>query len=146
MNIRVFNIRLSKEFCIIDQNRMNEFLDTVEVKLSSTNFVTNGTVDYWSAVVFYEPKKVTKEKNEVAFSIDDLSIEEQKIFKALRSWRNDLAEKLGWSSFRICHNSHLIHIAKENPTSLNDLGKITGFGTVRAEKYGHDILAVLNAY
>jgi superfamily II DNA helicase RecQ len=145
MNIRVFNIRLSKEFCVVDQNRMNEFLDTVEVKLSATNFVTNGTVDYWSAVVFYEPKKVVEEKSKVPFSMDDLSIEEQKIFKALRSWRNDLAEKLGWSSFRICHNSHLVNIAKANPKSIEELEKVAGFGTARTEKYGDDILAVLNA-
>ena len=65
MNIRVFNIRLSKEFCIVDQNRMNEFLDTVEVKLTSTNFVTTGTTDYWSAVVFYDIKKsIEKPKEE----------------------------------------------------------------------------------
>jgi superfamily II DNA helicase RecQ len=145
MNIRVFNIRLSKEFCIIDQNRMNEFLDTVEVKLSATNFVTNGTVDYWSAVVFYEPKKVAKEKNMVPFLVDDLTDEEQKIFKALRSWRNDLAEKLGWSSFRICNNTHLANIAKSNPKSMEELEKVAGFGTARTQKYGDAILAVLNA-
>lgn len=145
MNIRVFNIRLSKEFCIVDQNQMNEFLDTVEVKLTSTNFVTNGTVDYWSAVVFYEPKKVAKEKNTVPFSVDDLSVEQLKIFKALRSWRNDLGEKFGWPTYTICHNTHLANIAKANPTTLYELGKVTGFGTIRAEKYGDDILAVLNA-
>lgn len=142
MNIKIFNLRLSKEHCHNDQAQMNSFLDTVEVKLTSTNFVTNGTVDYWSAVVFFEPKK---EKNLIPFSIDDLSEEEKKIFKALRTWRNDVAQKLGWSSFRICHNSHLVNIAKENPTTLNELGKVTGFGTVRTEKYGDDILAVLNA-
>jgi superfamily II DNA helicase RecQ len=145
MNIRVFNIRLSKEFCIVDQNRMNEFLDTVEVKLSSTNFVTNGTNDYWSAVVFYEPKPVAQEKSVVSFSADDLSVEEQNIFNALRSWRNDLAQNLGWSSFRICHNSHLVNLAKANPKSLEELEKVAGFGVARTEKYGSDILAVLNA-
>jgi hypothetical protein len=58
MNIKVFNIRLDKENCQNDQSKMNAFLDSVEVKLTSTNFVTTGTVDFWSAVVFYEPKKV----------------------------------------------------------------------------------------
>jgi superfamily II DNA helicase RecQ len=145
MNIKVFNIRLNKEHCQTDQARMNEFLDTVEVKLTSTNFVTNGTVDYWSAVVFYAPKKEKKDKKEVQISVDDLSENEKKIFNALRTWRNDLAEKMSWSSFRICHNSHLINIAKDNPSTLYELGKVKGFGTARAEKYGDDILAVLNA-
>ena len=106
MNIKVFNIRLSKEHCQNDQAKMNEFLDSVEVKLTSTNFVTTGTVDYWSAVVFYQQKVEKSQKSENKLQLDDLSSEELKTFKALRSWRNDLAEKLNWSAFRICHNSH----------------------------------------
>jgi adenosylcobinamide amidohydrolase len=60
MNIKVFNIRLDKEHCHEDQKKMNEFLDSVEIKLTSTNFVTTTTVDFWSAVVFYEPKMESK--------------------------------------------------------------------------------------
>jgi len=113
MNVKVFNIRLSKEHCQNDQANMNEFLDSVEVKLTSTNFVTTGTIDYWSAVVFYQPKVVKAQKPENRLQLDDLSTDELKTFKALRSWRNDLAEKLNWSAFRICYNSHLLEIAKK---------------------------------
>jgi hypothetical protein len=45
---------------------MNEFLDLLEVKLTSTNFVITGTTDYWSAVVFMNQKikhKLPKKKN-----------------------------------------------------------------------------------
>lgn len=145
MNIKVFNIRLSKEFCQSDEERMNEFLDTVEVKLSSTNFVTTGTTDFWSAAVFYVPKVSKKEMIKTKFSEEDLFPNERNIFNALRHWRNDLAEKLNWSSFRICHNSHLLAITKANPQTLEDLVKVSGFGKARTEKYGDDILAVLNA-
>ena len=146
MNIRVFNIRLSKEFCIVDQNRMNEFLDSVEVKLTSTNFVTTGTTDYWSAVVFYDIKKSTEKPKEEKPNFEDLSQHEKEIFMALKQWRNDMASDLGWSAFRICHNSHLMAIAEAKPENLEDLVKVKGFGEVRTEKYGEDILAVLNAF
>lgn len=146
MNIRVFNIRLSKEFCIVDQNRMNEFLDSVEVKLTSTNFVTTGTTDYWSAVVFYELKKEKEKPKENKLSYEGLSHEEKQIFTALKQWRNDLAANLGWSSFRICHNSHLMAIAEVKPETLEELAKLKGFGEVRTEKYGEDILAIVNAF
>lgn len=144
MNIKVFNIRLSKEHCQNDQAKMNEFLDSVEVKLTSTNFVTTGTIDYWSAVVFYQPRLEKSQKSGNKLQQDDLSINELKTFKALRSWRNDLAEKLNWSAFRICHNSHLLEIAKTNPKTLSELENISSFGKTRAEKYGDDIMAVLN--
>lgn len=144
MNIKVFNIRLSKEFCQLDQDRMNDFLETVEVKLTSTSFVTTNTSDYWSAVVFYLPKKETKKKVD-KLTTEELSSQEQIIFNALRRWRNDLAWKLDWNPYRICHNAHLIAIAKANPDSKVDLEKVTGFGSARIMKYGDDIIAVLNA-
>lgn len=141
MNIKVFNIRLSKEHCQEDQNRMNQFLDSVEIKLTSTNFVTTTTVDFWSAVVFYEPKK------EIKPTVDDreLTVEEKRIYSALRQWRNDLALKTGWSAFRICHNSHLISISKAKPQTLEELKSIKSFGESRTAKYGDDIISLLNA-
>ena len=145
MNIKVFNIRLSKEHCQNDQNRMNEFLDTVEVKLTSTNFVTTGTLDFWSAVVFFQPKGIRKEKPENKFSEEELLPNELIAFKALKSWRNNLAEKLDCSAFRICHNSHLIAIVKANPQTLSELENVSSFGKTRTEKYGDDIVSVLNA-
>ena len=141
MNIKVFNIRLDKENCQNDQSRMNEFLDSVEVKLTSTNFVTTGTVDFWSAVVFYETKASNFKQTEVI----ELNENEKEIFTALKKWRNDLAQKLGWSAFRICHNSHLISIAKAKPKNLEELKKVKSFGNSRTLNYGDDILSVLNA-
>nr|WP_294773963.1 HRDC domain-containing protein [uncultured Flavobacterium sp.] len=145
MNIKVFNIRLAKEFFQEDQAKMNAFLDSVEVKLASSNFVTTGSVDFWSAVVFYLPKTVKSAKPENKIFEEELSPHESKIFNALRQWRNDLAQKLDWSAFRICHNSHLIAVAKSNPQNLEELEQVSGFGKARTEKYGEDILAVLNA-
>lgn len=146
MNIRVFNIRLSKEFCIVDQNRMNEFLDTVEVKLTSTNFVTTGTTDHWSAVVFYEPKVQLQKESKDKLSFEDLTDKEKEIFSALKEWRNDFASNLGWSAFRVCHNSHLMNIAKNKPETIDELSNIKSFGVTRTEKYGEEIISVLNAF
>ena len=142
MNIKVFNIRLDKENCQNDQSKMNTFLDSVEVKLASTNFVTTGTVDFWSAVVFYEPKNTNLTQKEVI----ELNEKEKEIFTALKQWRHDLALKLGWSAFRICHNSHLISIAKEKPQNLDELKKVKSFGESRTLHYGDDIISLLNAF
>ena len=142
MNIKVFNIRLDKENCQQDQSRMNAFLDSVEVKLTSTNFVTTGTIDFWSAVVFYELKKSDSKPTEVI----ELNEQENEIFTALKQWRNDLAQKLGWSAFRICHNSHLISIAKSKPQNLDELKAVKSFGETRTLNYGDDILSILNTF
>ena len=142
MNIKVFNIRLDKENCQNDQSKMNTFLDSVEVKLTSTNFVTTGTVDFFFFFFFYEPKNANSTQKEVI----ELNEKEKEIFTALKQWRHDLALKLGWSAFRICHNSHLISIAKEKPQNLDELKKVKSFGESRTLHYGDDIISLLNAF
>lgn len=141
MNEKVFNIRLNKNCFQEDQNSMNEFLNSVDVKLSSANFVTTETLGFWSVVIIYEDKKgvVNRIKEQ------ELEPEEKIIFTALKQWRNDLAEKLGWSAFRVCHNSHLISIAKIKPQTLDELKNIKSFGERRSINYGDDIIALLNA-
>lgn len=141
MNVKVFNIRLNKDCFQEDQNSMNEFLNSVDVKLSSANFVTTETLGFWSVVIIYEEKiGVVNRINE-----QELEPEEKIIFIALKQWRNDLAEKLGWSAFRVCHNSHLISIAKIKPQTLDELKNIKSFGERRSINYGDDIISLLNA-
>jgi superfamily II DNA helicase RecQ len=141
MNIKVFNIRLDEENFQNDQIQMNEFLDSVIVKLTSTNFVSNGTIDYWSAAVFFEPKlKYTKKILEV-----DLTDSEKEIYNALKIWRNNLATKLGRQAFFICYNSHLISITKVKPKNIEELKMINNFGVFRTNNYGDEIISILNA-
>jgi superfamily II DNA helicase RecQ len=141
MNIKVFNIRLDKEHCQEDQKKMNEFLDSVNIKLTSTNFVTTTTVDFWSAVVFFEPKKESKSAvNEI-----ELTFEEKKIYFALKKWRSDKAQQLLLPHYMICHNSELVSIAIQKPQTLEDFKKIKGFGENKIANYGDDIISLLNA-
>lgn len=141
MNIKVFNIRLDKEHCQEDQKKMNEFLDSVNIKLTSTNFVTTTTVDFWSAVVFFEPKKESKSSlNEV-----ELTFEEKKIYFALKKWRSDKAQQLLLPHYMICHNSELVSIAIQKPQTLDDFRNVKGFGENKTANYGDDIISLLNA-
>jgi superfamily II DNA helicase RecQ len=141
MNVKVFNIRLNKDCFQEDQNSMNEFLNTVDVKLSSANFVTTETFGFWSVVIIYEVKIGVVNRIEE----HQLNPEEKIVFTALKQWRNDLAKKLGWSAFRVCHNSHLISIAIKKPQNLEDLKTIKGFGENKIANYGDDIISLLNA-
>ena len=141
MNIKVFKIRLNKEHCQEDQNKMNEFLDAVEIKLTSTNFVTTSTVDFWSAVVFYEAKKVKK----INLDETELTLKEKEIYSALKKWRSSKAQLLELPHYMICHNSHLIAIAVKKPQNLDDFKTIKGFGENKTANFGDDILSLLNA-
>lgn len=141
MNIKVFNIRLDKEYCLEDQNRMNQFLDSVEIKLTSTNFVTITTVDFWSAVVFFEPKKEIKS----TVVERELTDEEKKIYAALKKWRSDKVQQLMLPHYMIFHNSELASIAIQKPQTLQNFKTVKGFGENKTAHYGDDIISLLNA-
>ncbi len=139
MAIKVCNIRLDKEHLQLDQNRMNAFLDAVSVKLTSSNFVTTATTDYWSVLVFYEEKKQV----ESPIPENVLIGEEKKTYEALKTWRNNKAAELNLKQYMISHNSELMNIALHKPKTIEDLKKIKGFGEVKTAKFGQDIIAVL---
>ena len=141
MNIKVFNIRLDKGHCQEDQNKMNDFLDSVEIKLTSTNFVTTSSVDFWSAVVFYEAKKVRKINQDEM----ELTYKEKEIYSALKKWRSSKAQLLVLPHYMICHNSQLISIAIKRPQTLEDFKTIKGFGENKIANFGEDIISLLNA-
>jgi len=145
MNIRVFSIRLAKEFCQSDQDDMNRFLDSVDVKLASTTFVTTGTKDYWSATVFYMPKVQPATGRKDKPKETDLLPEELKIFNALCQWRNELSKELNCPAYQIAHNSHLIAIAQSNPKNSSQLEQVTGLGKAKLEKFGDAMISVLKA-
>lgn len=148
MNVRVFHIRLTKENLQSDQDVLNEFLNSVTVKKTSTELV-NGQPNFWSILVFYESQeKEQQEKtsDKISFSNwDDLTDHEKDLYAILRQWRQDKATQMNIPSFMICHNTQLLTVAKMKPQTLEELSKIKGFGGQKIARYGDDIIAVLNS-
>ena len=141
MQVQIFIIRLAPEHLANDQKQLNDFLDSVTFKKSATQFME--TQNQWSVLIHYEQtttKRVAQMKE-----IIDLSEHQQKVYENLRLWRNEKADKEGIKSFMICHNSELMEVAARCPNTTAELKQIKGFGNFKAEKYGDDILSVLNA-
>jgi ribonuclease D len=97
-------------------------------------------------IVHYEDEVNEKEsKITVTKSENDLTEREQLIYKSLKQWRTEKASEFGLKNFMICHNSELLNISIQKPESINQLRKIKGFGEIKSDKYGDDIIALLNA-
>jgi len=148
MKVKVFHIRLTKENLQTDQDNLNNFLDSVTVKKTSTELI-NGQPNFWSILVFFDEQKAEKqEKTSDKFSVSDdneLTEDEKTIFSTLKQWRQDKATQLNIPNFMVCHNTELMTIAKVKPQTLDDLSKIKGFGGQKIAKFGDDILALLNS-
>ena len=147
MKVKVFHIRLSKDYLESDQDTMNDFLKNVSVK-KTTQKLISGQTNFWSILIFYDEKSYNNKSSsgKITYDIDqELSDVERNTFETLKLWRKDKAEQLNVPSFMICHNSELITIAIEKPQEKHDLLKIKGFGEQKIEKFGDDIIALLNS-
>ncbi|WP_404335793.1 DNA helicase RecQ [Sphingomonas sp. MMS12-HWE2-04] len=65
------------------------------------------------------------------------------LFEALRARRREIAQETGLPPYVIFHDSVLRDMALARPSSLADLGRISGVGARKLEAYGDDFLRVI---
>lgn len=141
--IQVFTIRIAAAYFESDQKKLNDFLGQVNFVKSEAHFVESE--EHWSVLIFYENKKVVRELRTGPMNEMDLSPGALYVLECLKEWRSEKAHKLNIAKYMICHNSELLQIAFHHPKDIVGLRKIKGFGEKKAEKYGEDIISLLNA-
>lgn len=147
MKIKAFHIRLTKENIQSDQEKINNFLESVNVRKTATELIT-GQPNYWSVLVFYEELNSDFVEPHPKFAVTDykeLDKEEREILDILKEWREDKAKQLNVPLYLICHNSEFMSVAKAKPNNLEELSRIKGFAGRKLAKIGDEIIAVLNA-
>ena len=70
----------------------------------------------------------------------------EKLLKVLKAWRKMKYEELHLPAFMIMHQKVLVQIAEEKPASREELMQINGFGKKQWEKYGEEILEIIEEY
>jgi ATP-dependent DNA helicase RecQ len=65
-------------------------------------------------------------------------------FELLRAWRGATAKEQGMPAYVIFHDATLRQIATDMPSTLAELGKISGVGENKLAKYGQQILDTLS--
>jgi translin len=91
-------------------------------------------------------EEVKPEEDTEAVHTEDPELDsiEMEIYGALSEWRNHKANEENLAPFIIAHNSWLKQIVKMRPSSIKELYGIKGFGERRVNKYGKDIIAIIN--
>jgi ATP-dependent DNA helicase RecQ len=64
----------------------------------------------------------------------------------LREWRRNTAKDKGISAFVVLHDSALEDLCLVEPSNLQELRRVSGFGDKKVEMYGKEILAVLRRF
>jgi ATP-dependent DNA helicase RecQ len=89
-----------------------------------------------------KPAAATKTKQAAP---TELPAEAVPVFELLRAWRAATAKEQSLPAYIIFHDSTLRQIATDAPTTLAELGKVSGVGENKLAKYGQQILDTLSA-
>ncbi|MEV0324221.1 DNA helicase RecQ [Streptomyces sp. NPDC050658] len=82
-------------------------------------------------------------KAKAAAAVAELPAEAVPVFEALRAWRGAQAKELGLPAYVIFHDATLREIASLRPSSLAELGGVSGLGEKKLATYGEGVLEVL---
>jgi ATP-dependent DNA helicase RecQ len=91
-----------------------------------------------------EPERPARASKARRVAIADLPQEQVPVFDALRAWRAAEAKEQGVPAYVVFHDATLREIAAGKPTTLDQLGTMTGVGANKLAKYGDAILEVLS--
>lgn len=67
------------------------------------------------------------------------------LFERLRAWRKQTAEEAGVPAYVVFHDATLKAICELRPASLAELGRVSGIGPTKLERYGSGVLEVVKA-
>jgi len=70
---------------------------------------------------------------------------ESPAWDALRAWRTEIARRDKVPPYVVMSDAHLKGIAERRPSTLGELAACPGIGPLKLERYGEDILGVLEA-
>ncbi|MEU7139872.1 DNA helicase RecQ [Nocardia sp. NPDC046473] len=73
----------------------------------------------------------------------DMAPADQPVFERLREWRAATSKEQGVPAYVVFHDATLREIVARKPTSLAELGTVTGVGENKLAKYGEQVLEVL---
>lgn len=100
---------------------------------------TPNTVDYTKK---YFKKETEKKKSEPKQK--GLNIEDTQLYKDLKQYRFVTSKAEGVKPYFIYNNAQMKDLISAMPKTTDDIKKISGFGDVKVQKYGKEILEIVN--
>ena len=92
------------------------------------------------------PQKESRRRSAAAGTManleDGLAVDEE-LLAALKTWRREQAREQGVPPYVVFHDRTLVELAARRPLTREALGTIAGIGAAKLERYGEQLLAVL---
>jgi len=133
-------------------NSINEYLNQLLIAFNLQNYYLQYCKEPFSVTAFLKHKikyeipriKVSAYASGKKQSFSDIPNVE--LFDTLKRWRDMVCEESGIPIYMVANQNALKEIATYLPFTKKDLVQLSGFGKVKAEKYGDDILEAVQDY
>ena len=86
----------------------------------------------------------TRERQPAGAARARLGADDAVLFDALRAWRLERAREEKVSPFIVAYDTVIAEIAERRPQNEQELLSVAGIGPGKVEKYGHEILAIVD--
>ena len=104
------------------------------------------TFDYAEKYLLSDSGEVRDEAVEALPDRVEIDITETPIYQALKQYRYETSKAEGIKAFYVYNNLQLEALIATMPANLDELRKVSGFGDVKCEKYGKEILSIILRY
>lgn len=136
---------------------LQEFMIEVELKQKYFNYLIKEDFDIkrflsfkYKLLAIGEKLELTSYANFVKTLTEITEVEEKPkdlelddLYQKLKTWRKKQADSEKIPAFCVFSNATLQEIVLKRPLTINDLGKIKNLGVKKIEKYGEDILQIV---
>ncbi len=139
-NIPIHDVQAATE-------ELNAFLAQHRILNIDHTLVQDGVNSAWTFCVSYEPASVQApagKRSKIDYR-EVLSEADFRLYARLRSLRKELAEKEGVPAYALFTNEQLAEMVRQRTNSMAGLGKLSGVGAGKLEKYGQSFLDCLTA-
>jgi len=89
------------------------------------------------------PSRAARTRASRGAVVTDLAPGAAAVFERLRAWRGATAKEQGVPAYVVFHDATLREIATRQPSTLDELGTVSGVGAAKLEKFGSGVLAAL---
>lgn len=93
-----------------------------------------------------ETTKIIESSADGVSNDEIIKIEESPIYKELKEYRFNKSREEKVKPYFLYNNQELEALIKAKPKTIEELKSIRGFGTVKCEKYGTDIIEIISKY
>lgn len=104
----------------------------------------DGVVKVETQEIICEEKTIEPELKSITYETS--TIEETPIYKELREYRLSKSREEKVKPYFIYNNQELESLIKSKPKTIEELLLVKGFGRVKCDKYGADIIEIINKY